>query len=266
MPTSFEIADAARASIAGLLDLQLAPLGLAAINELAPTQGETILDVGCGAGGTTIQLAECVGPTGHVIGVDIGPRSILVAQSRTKLITKVTLREEDASTLNLADHSLDAIYSRFGVMFFESPHIAFANFRRMLHADGRLAFVCWRSLSENELDMLPLKAAGVAVEADDTPFSFAAAGTIRELLQGSGFTDISVRKFDAPVTCGDLNETVKVTTTVGALGKVLRDNPELSAAAIPRVREALKPRQSESGVYLQASTWVVSARVKAGIG
>jgi SAM-dependent methyltransferase len=73
----------------------------------------------------------------------------------------VTLLQEDAADLTLPEHSVDAIFSRFGTMFFADPIMAFANMHRMLRRRGRIVFVCWRSLNENELDFFPVEAAGL---------------------------------------------------------------------------------------------------------
>jgi SAM-dependent methyltransferase len=151
-----------------LIDLQLSPLGLEAIRALSPASGDVVLDVGCGAGQTVLQLAERVGPTGRVIGADVASSLIEIAQRRSGELGQAELIAADAGRLNLADHSLDAVFSRFGVMGFDNPVAAFANFRRMLRPSGRLAFCCWRSLQENALDRLPLEAAGLSL-SDDTP-------------------------------------------------------------------------------------------------
>src|SRR5262249_5655293 len=154
-----ELADFARAEVAELLDLQMSPLGLAAIDALDPQPGESILDIGCGAGQTLLQLANRVGPSGRVIGVDIAPRVLDVARSRTAALDQVQLIQADAAALALPDEVMDGVYSRFGVMAIEDPVAAFSNFRRMSKRGGRLSFVCWRSLEENELDLLPVLAA-----------------------------------------------------------------------------------------------------------
>jgi ubiquinone/menaquinone biosynthesis C-methylase UbiE len=68
-----DLAGKAWAEVADLLDLQLSPLGLRAIEALSPHIGQAVLDVGCGAGQSALQLADRVGPAGRVTGVDIAP-------------------------------------------------------------------------------------------------------------------------------------------------------------------------------------------------
>ena len=157
-----DLADKARADVADLLDLQLSPLGLRAIEALSPRIGDAVLDVGCGAGQSVLQLADRVGPEGRVTGVDIAPLGLEVARRRAAGRSQVDFIECDALELALPDRSIDCVfffcvYSRFGVMAFQDPVATFSNFRRMMRPSGRLAFVCWRSLDENELDWLPLR-------------------------------------------------------------------------------------------------------------
>lgn len=259
MMKSFEIADRVRADLADLLDRQLSPLGMAAIDALAPKDGQTILDVGCGTGETIGQLAELVGRSGRVIGVDIGPKSLAVARNRSSRLPQVTLLCEDAATLDLPSGSLDGVYSRFGVMFFDDNVGAFSNFRRMIRDGGRIGFVCWRSLQENELDLVPLLAADLEVAVDETPFSFERSDFVADVLRSSGFHDINIRKFDAYVSSGNADAMFTILTKVGPLGKILREEPSLMAKAEPRVHEALASREVNSRVMLLAATWIVTA-------
>ena len=178
-----DLAGRAWAEVADLLDVQLSPLGLRAIEALSPQIGEAVLDVGCGAGQSVLQLADRVGPRGRVTGVDIAPPLLEVARRRAVGRSQVDFIECDALRLALPERSIDCVFSRFGVMAFRDPVAAFSNFRRMMKPSGRLAFVCWRSLDENELDLLPLQAAGLEGRLDPTPFSFADSGYIRTTLQ-----------------------------------------------------------------------------------
>lgn len=242
------------------LDLQLSPLGLRAIAALAPGPGEVILDIGCGAGQTVLQLAERVGPGGGVIGVDIAPGLLALARRRAEGLGQVRFVEGDAQLLGLPDTSADGLYSRFGVMAFEDPVAAFSNFHRILKSSGRLAFVCWRSLEENELDLLPLRAAGLEALVDRTPFSFEDRDVLRGCLDAAGFTRIGIEAHDEAVSSGDLEAMAGVLLSVGPLGKILRERPELRADAEPRVRAALAARGDPSRVALTAATWIVTAR------
>lgn len=241
------------------LDRQLSPLGLHAIDALSPRPGEVVVDVGCGAGQTVLQLAERVGPEGRVIGLDIAPLLLDVARRRAAGLGQVSFIEGDAQAVALPERSADRVFSRFGVMAFADPVAAFANFHRILKPSGRLAFVCWRALEENEVDLLPLRAAGLEARADPTPFSFADPDVLRTTLYAAGFRHVAVERRDEMVSCGDLDATVSVLMRVGALGRILRENPALRAVAEPRVRAALAERETDDGVALQAAIWVVTA-------
>lgn len=243
-----------------LIDLQLSPLGLKAMDALGVGPGEVVLDVGCGTGQTLLQLSERVGAEGQVIGVDIAPLLLGVARQRTGALKQVTLIEADAQSLDLPAASADAVFSRFGVMGFSGLVAAFANFLRMLKPEGGLAFVCWRSLQENELDRFPLSAAGFQAAVDDTPFSFADPDYVRRTLEAAGFCDIAVRRHDEKVSSGDAEAMSQVLLKVGPLGKIIRENPDLRATAEPRLRTALAALGDPAKVELTASVWIVTAK------
>ena len=240
------------------IDLQLSPLGSEAMKCLHLNSGDTVIDVGCGTGQTLIQLAKRVGPRGRVIGVDISPGLLDIARQRSAAWPQVTLIEGDAEHVPIGAASADAVFSRFGVMAFTDPVAAFANLRRILKSRGTLAFCCWRSLAENELDRLPLEAAGFAV-ADETPFSLADSGHLRRTLGAAGFGEIVIRAHDQKVSSGDLDAMTSVLCGVGALGKVVRDTPNVRGEAEPRLRQALADLGDPSCVELRAAIWIVTA-------
>ena len=246
-----------------LIDLQLSPLGLTAIEALGLGSGDVVLDIGCGAGQTLLQLAEQVGTQGQVIGVDMAPLLLEIAKRRTEPLSQVRLIQADAQYLDLPSESADAVFSRFGVMTFNDPVAAFANFRRILRPSGALAFSCWRSLQENELDNLPLSAAGFQSTVDESPFSFADPERIRRTLAAAGFSEIVIRSHDEKVSSGDLDAMTWVLLKVGPVGKIVRENPALRATAEHRLREALAALGDPSKVQLLASVWIVTARTGA---
>ncbi len=247
------------AKVSSLVDRQLSPLGLHAINALDPKPGEAILDVGCGAGQTLVQIAERVGSRGRVVGVDIAPVLLSIARERCITNPRITFRVADAQKLDQPTASFDGVFSRFGVMGFANPSIAFKNFRRLLKSNGRLAFCCWRALEENELDRFPIEATGRENEVRATPFSFADPKYVRELLEGAGFESVAFQAHDERVSCGTLNETVEVLLSVGALGQIVREKPSLRSEVEPSLRKALLARADPFKVELAAAVWIVSA-------
>ncbi len=259
-PTRADLAAQAWAEVCELLDLQLSPLGMRAIDALSPMLGDVVVDVGCGAGQSTLQLAERVGPEGHVIGIDVAHLLLGLASRRADRLPQVSFLQADAQSINLPGQSVDGIYSRFGVMAFANPLAAFSNFRRVLKPSGRLAFVCWRALDDNELDLLPLRATGLETMADPAPFSLADAEFLRVTLQAAGFEDVTVQATDERVSSGSLEAMATVLLRVGPLGRILRENPGLRTAAEPRLRAALADCEEHGAVALRAATWIVTAR------
>jgi SAM-dependent methyltransferase len=270
--TPDEVRVAAWAEVREALELQLAPLGQRALAALAPQPGENVLDVGCGGGETALNLARLVAPDGTVVGIDVSAAVLAFAQRAAEGCKHVRFVEGDAQLFPFEPASFDAAFSRFGVMFFADPIAAFTNIRRSLRPYGRLAFVCWRALEENELDIVPLRAASAHLPpppAHDPdapgPFAFADPGRVRGILDRAGFAEISITAHDEPVGSGDLDAMLAVCCRVGALGKILREDPKLRAVTLPAVRSALAAHDGPDGVRLNAAIWVVTGRVLAGL-
>ena len=246
------------------LDRQLAPLGEAAIAALGPRPGERILDIGCGAGATTAALAAMVGSSGAVTGVDVSKPLLEAAVRRGSAARFV---EADAQTADLGAGAFDALFSRFGVMFFEDPAAAFTNLRRALKPGGRLAFVCWRGLADNAWMREPIMAAIPLLpplpQADPLapgPFAFADPERVRGILGEAGFTAVAIDAFDTLLaTGGDLDAAVTMALKVGPLGRALADNPGNTGKVVEAVRAALAHFLTPEGVRMPAAVWIVTA-------
>lgn len=266
-----EVRVGAWAEVRELLELQLAPLGRRGLAALAPRPNECILDIGCGGGETALDLVRAVAPDGTIVGIDVSAAVLAFAQRAAQGCQRLRFVHADAEVFPFAPASFDAAFSRFGVMFFADPVAAFNNIRRSLRPAGRLAFVCWRALEENLLDVLPLRAASAHLPPQPAhdpdapgPFAFANPERVIGILQRAGFGQIEITAYDAQVGSGDLDAMLAVCSRVGALGKILRENPELRAATLPAVRCALAAHAGPEGVKLNAATWVVTARALAG--
>ena len=268
--TEDEVRVAAWAEVRKPLERQLAPLGQRGLEALAPRPGEAVLDIGCGGGETALELARAVAPHGTVLGIDLSGAVLAFARRAAKGCERVRFVQADAQVYPFEPASFDAAFSRFGVMFFADPAAAFINIRRCLGPNGRLAFVCWRALEENLLDILPLTAASAHLPPQPAhdpdapgPFAFANPDRVRRILKGAGFEEIEITAHDELVGSGDLETMLAICSRVGTLGKILRENPELRAATLPAVRSALAAHDGPHGVRLNAATWVVTARASA---
>ena len=250
------------------LDRQIAPLGLEALRVLAPAPGETILDVGCGCGQTTVDLAGRGGPEGQVTGLAISEPMLAVARDRPlpRDAGEARFQKLDAQTADLGEGVFDAVYSRFGVMFFSNPTAAFANLRRALKPGRRLAFVCWRPYAENPWMNAPMAAAQSFLPPmppiDPTapgPFAFSDPQRLEAILVEAGFTEISITPFDARIGGGTIAETVNLTFRVGPLGSALREAPQLAATVRDAVEACLAEFETPQGVLMPAAVWIVQA-------
>jgi len=179
-PQTEDLRVAAWAEVRDVLELQLAPLGRRALAALAPRSGESVLDIGCGGGDTALELARLVAPDGQVVGISVSAAVLAIARRAVEGGDRVRFIQADAQLFPFEPATLDVAFSRFGVMFFADPAAAFINIRRSLKPNGRLAFVCWRALEDNPLDIVPLRAASphlppqpACVPKAPGPFAFA---------------------------------------------------------------------------------------------
>ncbi|WP_394829659.1 class I SAM-dependent methyltransferase [Pendulispora albinea] len=255
------------------LDRSFAAFGAAALNAACLHPGEHVLDVGCGAGATTLELVRHVQPHGRVLGVDISEALLQRARERARAqpTTQATLDFElaDASRHAFAPGSFDVLFSRFGVMFFADPPRAFTHLHAALARGGRATFVCWRSPAENPWFHLPLRALqGVlppGPPADPLapgPFAFADRHRIESILRQSGFSDIAITPFDAPLyVAADADESFDQTLRIGPFATMLEGHPEdVRQRGRAAIRAALAEHADAHGVSLAGATWIVRAR------
>lgn len=254
------------------IDDQIEPLGLAAMDGLGSLSGSTILDVGCGCGSTSLELARRVGPSGRVVGVDLS-RPMLdraIDSARQAGLGNVSFRQADAQVESFEER-FDAVFSRFGVMFFSEPDVAFGKLRSAMTPGGGLSFVCWRAIDQNEWMMVPAQAALQHLPPPDLPepgapgpFAFADADRVRGILDAAGFTDIEVERHDRELSVGSgrpLQEIVQVVMQMGPAGRLLRDATEETKSLVAEsITEALQPFGGDGGLSMKGSAWMVRAR------
>lgn len=238
---------------------------------VAAEPGERVLDVGCGNGRLLLDVARDIAPDGEAVGIDLSGPMLDVARARAEAerLDNVRFEQADAQTAPLGTGVYDAVISRFGVMFFDEPTVAFDNLRTALRPGGRLVFVCWQGLFENEWLALPVTAALGHVPAPELgaphepgPFAFADAQRLAGILLDAGFTDVETAPLREQMRVADtVDDAVAFFETTEFADTLFAGiDPETVARAWSAIREAVSEKHSADGVRLDGAAWLVTAR------
>lgn len=252
-------------------DVLLAPIADILIDRANPKAGERVVDVGCGSGATTMAFARKVGPSGHVLGVDVSGPMLERARAGAPADGSVEFVQADATVYPFQPANADLVASRFGVMFFADPAKSFSNIHGVLRPSGRLALICWREPRENPWMMAPLQAVYKHAPKlppqgpeDPGPFSFASEARVHRILDAAGFKRIAMEPCDLALDIavgGGLDAAVSGALDIGPASRALQDQPEaVREAAKDSVREVLAPYVKGNTVPLPGAIWIVTAR------
>ena len=248
------------------MDALLEPLSRAALERAQLKAGERVLDVGCGCGGTSLQMARA---GAQVTGVDISAPMLAAARQRAAAEgLPVEFVLADASTHPFGA-DCDVLFSRFGVMFFADPAGAFANLRTSLTRGGRMAFVCWQAASANAWMAAP--AAAIASFLPPTPpadprapgpFAFADRAYLVGILGQAGFAEVQVEPIEADLLMGrNVDDAMLFTQKVGPLSRPLAAlEGDARAQALDAVRALMQANERNGEIRLGARCWVVTGR------
>jgi ubiquinone/menaquinone biosynthesis C-methylase UbiE len=243
-----------------------------------PVRDDRVLDVGCGFGDTSVQLAGLVGPNGSVTGVDVAPRFVEQARAEARDAAAANVRFEVADVEATSfDETFDYAFSRFGTMFFANPVAALRNVRSALRPNGKLTMVVWRRREDNpwmyEAERVVKPLIDEPEETDEArcgpgPFSMANADTVSQMLLGAGFVDVELRRCELPLRFGrDLEEAVEFNLALGPAAEAVRLAGDEGEAMRPRLaallRDVLQPFVTPDGVVAGSSTWIVGATAPA---
>lgn len=252
------------------IDAMLAPFGQQAMDALKLRPGERVLEIGCGTGTTTLALAERVIGTGEVLAADISHPMLQKAIARAATIPEhpIAFVEADAQVHTFPAQHFDAVFSRFGVMFFDDPVAAFANIRSAVKPGGRLAYVCWADRKDNPWVRVPTGAAKAHLEIpppppDDAPgqFSMEQEDRVRQILGDAGWSDIALERFDIDHSIGaNVDDAIGFICQMGPMSEPFAAaDADTQAQTLAALRGALEPFAGPAGVRLGFSTWIVTA-------
>lgn len=237
-------------------------------------EGDRVLDVGCGFGDTAIRLADMVGPTGEVVGIDCCDAFLDDARRDAEAsgLTNLRFIRGDAE-LALPAERFDFVFSRFGTMFFVNPVAGLRNMRRALRPGGRMVHIVWRDRADNPwlsmakdvvMQFLPPPGED-ARTCGPGPFSMADEATVRAMMKAAGYAQIELRRVDAPVLVGaDVADAIAFQLSIGPAGEVYREAGEEATRKRDEIEAALaeaidRQRKSADGIVMDSSSWVISA-------
>ena len=249
--------------------------GDAALALTPPQPGQRVLDIGCGLGDTTQQIAALVGPDGEAVGVDAAENFIETATAETSDAGVANARffVADVQTDPLGG-PYDMAFSRMGTMFFISPVAALRNVRESLVPGGQLTMVVWRRREDNlwlyRAQQIVEEIVQKPEEHDEPtcgpgPFSMANADTLTDVMLHAGWEDISLRRCDLEILGGNnIDEALDLVMSIGPAGEILRLLGDRAADYLPRVDAALREefakfQRDDGSIWSMASTWIVTA-------
>ncbi len=214
--------------------------------------GERVLDVACGTGVVARLAAERVGAGGAVVGLDLNPGMLAVAQSQPDGRAVAWLLGS-ALALPFADQSFDVVLCQQGVQFFPDPLAGLREIRWVLRPGGRAALSVW-----GPIDHCPAYAALARVLARHVgpaaaalpPFALSDRGALQRLLHSAGFRDVAatvvVRTVRFPSAAAFVSQVAAgAPTLLGALAGV--DQPTRDAVLAAAIA-ALAPFTDGSGL------------------
>jgi SAM-dependent methyltransferase len=225
--------------------------------------GETVLDIGCGCGDTTLAAASL---GGRALGLDPSAPMLAVASRLAEQSGSSNVRfvQGDAQACPFLGGSCDVVISNFGVMFFDDPVQAFTSIAATVRHGGRLAFLCWQDDTVNELG-IPLRvfAAHAALPELSVNGTFFDPVQITTLLSKTGWGDVRIDPVIELARVGsDVDDVMNYIYGMPAIAMLTARLDDDALAG--RVRAAMAgeyaARRGPDGVWVRAAAWLVTAR------
>lgn len=234
------------------------------VARLAPTPGDSLIDVACGTGIVARIGRERLGPAARIVGVDQAPPMLGVART---VDPTIDWRDGNASALPVREgETFSLLACHQGLQFFPDKAAAAREMRRVLAPHGRIAIGCWRSLQDIpaalQLNEIAERRVGPIV---DSRHSFGDADALRALLADNGFHHVRVDSFRHEVRFADgmsfaiLNAMAVVGMT--EMGRKLSDGErgDLARQIAAESREVIARYTSDGEFVIPLSTNIATA-------
>jgi len=219
--------------------------------------GHRVLDVAAGSGDQSLQAAEHVGSSGHVLATDISENIVAFAaeNARKAGYRNIETRVLDGEDLDVPEGTFDAVISRVGLIYFPDQQKALAGMKRALKPGGRVAAIVYSTAENNKFFSIPVsvirRRANLPppLPGQPGPFSLGGAGVLEETFRKAGFRDVESRTVAAPVRLKAAAECVRFEKeSFGALHQMLADLDDPGREAAWReIEHELKHFETSSG-------------------
>ena len=233
-------------------------------------KNEKVLDIGCGGGITSFEASKLVGKDGYVLGADISEILLDLAKKNYSNIENLEFKYCDVQNYKFKKNIFSKVISRFGVMFFENPIVAFRNIYNSIQNGGSLHFVCWTNVLENEfftaaanIIIKHLNKEFPQVTRAPGPFAFSEKKYVKQILNASGFKNIKVDKIYTSIsTYDDSKRDGELLFNIGLAGRLLAEE-NLSEEELSKIKnkiiEMTQKRQIDGKINYKACLNFVSA-------
>lgn len=223
--------------------------------------GERALDVGCGNGQVTRDLASA---GLSVLGVDLSQQMVARAKELAVDLPGAGFLVADAQVHPFDESAYDLVVSRFGVMFFDDRTAAFGNLARATRPGGRIALVAWQPMGDNE--WLTAIRGALALGRDlptppagaPGPFGLAdpesGCATLREV----GYTDAAATAMQEAFWAGeDADDAYAFLSRLGVVRGLLEEfPPEQAAEGLAALRAVVEAHTTDDGVVFRSAAWL----------
>ena len=254
------------------MDIMLNPLGDRVIERLDLKSDAKIIDIGCGCGATTLEIAKKI-TQGEILGVDISEPMLDKAAetAREMSLSNISFEVKDVQVDVMPQNYFDVAFSRFGVMFFEDPFEAFKNIHSSLKVDGLLSFVCWQNASLNPWQSLSIQVIKEFLDLpapapkSPGPFAFEDKTYLEEILRESGYKGLEIldNQEDIVMFSGkSIREACEDYLTINPVVTEMLKNskPELTEEILEALVIKFSNFHQNDGLLFPSATWIVTAK------
>lgn len=176
------------------------PWAIHLIENNQPWVGKTVLDLACGTGVVTKELAPNVSPNGRVFALDMNGQMLDIAKSKCReWHNHIDFIEGSCESMAIPDSSVDRIVCQQGFQFFPNKQTAALEIYRVLKPGGRVIISTWCPVSECEIFGIICETLEALNEHEIShmmrvPFDFLTQRELKEPFKTVGFSNIEVSK------------------------------------------------------------------------